>query len=61
MSSSPFVKNLRKEGLELHYIVDPADEHTVQQDKEFDGKMLKSTTKEGWILVTRVKRKRWRN
>ena len=45
--SYPFLENLRKKGLEMHYIVDPADEHTVQQVKEFDGKMLKSTTKEG--------------
>ena len=50
VSSSPFVENLRKKGLEAHYVVDPVDEHTVQQVREFDGKMLKSTTKEGLDL-----------
>merc|ERR1712022_40155 len=29
------------------YMVDPVDEYAVQQLKEFDGKKLKSTTKEG--------------
>ena len=38
VSSSPFVENLRKKGLDAHYVVDPVDEHTVQQVKEFDGK-----------------------
>jgi molecular chaperone HtpG len=28
-------------------MVDPVDEYCVQQMKEFDGKKLKSTTKEG--------------
>ena len=31
--SYPFLENLRKKGLKMHYIVDPADEHTVQQVK----------------------------
>ena len=38
VSSSPFVENLRKRGLEAHHIVDPADEHAVQRVKEFGGK-----------------------
>ena len=29
------------------YMVDPVDEYCVQQLKELDGKMFKSTTKEG--------------
>merc|ERR1712054_356543 len=47
VSSSPFLENLRKKGLEVLYVVDPVDEYAVQQLKEFDGKKLKSTTKEG--------------
>merc|ERR1711957_851811 len=46
-SSSPFLESLRKKGLEVLYMVDPIDEYVVQQLKEFDGKKLKSTTKEG--------------
>ena len=48
--SSPFFQNLRKRGLEAHRIVEPADEHAAQRVKEFDGKMLESTTKEGLDL-----------
>merc|ERR1711959_371906 len=47
VSSSPFLENLRKKGLEVLYMVDPVDDYAVQQLKEFDGKKLKSTTKEG--------------
>merc|ERR1711937_983621 len=47
VSSSPFLENLRKKGLEVLYMVDPVDEYAVQQLKEFDGKKLKPTTKEG--------------
>merc|ERR1712130_636061 len=47
VSSSPFLESLRKKGLEVLYMVDPIDEYTVQQLKEFDGKKLKSVTKEG--------------
>merc|ERR1712206_77889 len=47
VSSSPFLEALRKKGLEVIYMVDPVDEYCVQQLKEFDGKKLKSTTKEG--------------
>merc|ERR1712233_116948 len=47
VSSSPFLETLRKKGLEVLYMVDPIDEYTVQQLKEFDGKKLKSVTKEG--------------
>merc|ERR1712036_73092 len=47
VSSSPFLETLRKKGIEVLYMVDPIDEYCVQQLKEFDGKKLKSTTKEG--------------
>merc|ERR1712022_9578 len=47
VSSSPFLETLREKGLEVLYMVDPVDEYAVQQLKEFDGKKLKSTTKEG--------------
>merc|ERR1712036_113885 len=47
VSSSPFLENLRKKGYEVLYMVDPVDEYAVQQLKEFEGKKLKSTTKEG--------------
>merc|ERR1712072_374783 len=36
VSSSPFLENLRKKGLEVLYMVDPIDEYGVQQLKEFD-------------------------
>merc|ERR1712021_117728 len=50
VSASPFLESLRKKGLEVLYMVDPIDEYGVQQLKEFDGKKLKSTTKEGLEL-----------
>merc|ERR1719468_1384243 len=47
VSSSPFLETPRKKGIEVLYMVDPIDEYSVQQLKDFDGKKLKSTTKEG--------------
>merc|ERR1740117_872368 len=47
VSSSPYLETLRKKGLEVLYMVDAVDEYAVQQLKEFDGKKLKSVTKEG--------------
>merc|ERR1712159_854274 len=50
VSSSPFIETLKKKGLEVLYMVDPIDEYCVQQLKEFEGKKLKSVTKEGLDL-----------
>merc|ERR1719473_1855842 len=50
VSSSPFIETLRKKGYEVLYMVDPVDEYSVQQMKEFDGKKLKSCSKEGLDL-----------
>merc|ERR1712167_511827 len=57
VSSSPFLENLRKKGLEVLYMVDPVDEYSVQQLKEFDGKKLKSVTKEGLDIADEDEKK----
>merc|ERR1711998_274241 len=58
VSSSPFLETLRKKGLEVLYMVDPVDEYAVQQLKEFDGKKLKSTTKEGLDIADEDEKKK---
>jgi len=50
VAHSPFTESLKKKGYEVIYMVDPIDEYMVQQMKEFDGKKLKSCTKEGLDL-----------
>merc|ERR1719181_96975 len=50
VSTSPFIETLKKKGIEVVYMVDPIDEYCVQQLKEFEGKKLKSVTKEGLDL-----------
>ncbi|CDW75268.1 heat shock protein 90 [Stylonychia lemnae] len=50
VSSSPFLEGLKKRGYEVLYLVDPIDEYMVQQLKDYDGKKLKSCTKEGLDL-----------
>merc|ERR1711964_953212 len=55
VSSSPFIETLRKKGLEVLYMCDPIDEYAVQQLKEYDGKKLKSVTKEGLDLDTEMR------
>ena len=58
VSSSPFLETLRKKGIEVLYMVDPIDEYATQQLKEFDGKKLKSTTKEGLDIDDEDEKKR---
>jgi len=52
VSTSPFLEALKKRGYEVLYLVDPIDEYMVQQLKDYDGKKLKSCTKEGLDLET---------
>merc|ERR1712032_1605548 len=59
VSSSPFLESLRKKGLEVLYMVDPVDEYAVQQLKEFDGKKLRSTTKEGLDIADEDEKKKF--
>jgi len=58
VSTSPFLEALRKRGLEVLYLVDPIDEYMVQQLKDYDGKKLKSCTKEGLDLETTEEEKK---
>ena len=48
--NSAFVERVKKRGMEVIYMVDPIDEYSVQQLKEYDGKTLTSVTKEGLEL-----------
>merc|ERR1712178_418412 len=58
VSTSPFIETLKKKGIEVVYMVDPIDEYCVQQLKEYDGKKLKSVTKEGLELDTEEEKKK---
>merc|ERR1711896_27508 len=50
VEAAPFIEQLKKRGYEVLYLVDPIDEHAVQQLKEYDGKKLVAVTKEGLNL-----------
>merc|ERR1712054_405364 len=50
VESAPFIEQLKKRGYEVLFMVDPIDEYSVQQLKEYDGKKLMAVTKEGLNL-----------
>merc|ERR1712066_807512 len=58
VDASPFIETLKRKGVEVLYMVDPIDEYCVQQMKEFDGKTLKSVTKEGLELEDEEEKKK---
>jgi len=50
VQNSAFVERVKKRGYEVIYMIDPIDEYSVQQLKEYDGKKLVCVTKEGLEL-----------
>jgi len=50
VQNSAFVERVKKRGYEVIYMVDPIDEYSVQQLKEYEGKNLVCVTKEGLEL-----------
>merc|ERR1712113_335399 len=47
---SPFLEALKRRDLEVMFMIDPIDEHAVQQLKEYNGKKLMDVSKEGLDL-----------
>ena len=52
VDSSPFVEGLKSRGIEVLYMVDPIDEYSVQQLKDYQEKKLRNVSKEGLELDT---------
>merc|ERR1712180_452044 len=50
VQNSAFVERVKKRGFEVIYMIDPIDEYSVQQLKEYEGKNLVCVTKEGLEL-----------
>jgi len=50
VANSAFVERVKKRGFEVIYMIDPIDEYSVQQLKEYEGKNLVCVTKEGLEL-----------